>query len=170
MNPMLTHLLETIADEIKCYREIKAVIAKERDAATASDKDQLMRICQDKQAIVARIAQTEKKRQERVEQLALACAIQDRPLTITRLCASLPEPYAAELKTLASELKALVEDVQRENNANAKLFSQALELIHGSLKLINELIYAQAVYKKPGSENRTQGYAGDRGRVFCGSV
>ena len=170
MNRILTQLLETIDEEMKRYRDMQAVLTQERDAAKRSDKNQLMRVGQTKQAVVQSITQTENRRQALVEQLANQYGIKDRPFTVSQLCARMEAPYAHRLKTLAGDLKALVETVQQENNANAKLFSHALELIHGSLKLLNELIYSHSVYQKPGSDHRVKGYAGDRGRVFCGSV
>jgi flagellar biosynthesis/type III secretory pathway chaperone len=170
MPQTLNQLLATLDDEMKGYRDMQAVLSKERDAATRSDKDQLMHVCQSKQAIVQILKQTEERRQALVERLSSQYGVKERPLTVHRLCAHMEEPYATRLKCLAGDLKTQVETVRQANEANAKLFSHALELVHGSLKLINELIYSQAVYQKPGRDHRVQGYAGDRGRVFCGSV
>lgn len=170
MTRTVNQLLETLNDEMTCYLDMQDVLAQERHAATHSDRDQLMHVGQAKQAIVQLLKQKENRRQALVEQLAGQYDIQDRPLTIRRLCASLPEPYASRLKTVAGDLKTLVETVQHENNTNAKLFTHALELVHGSLKLLNELIYSQAVYSKPGSDHPNKGHAGHRGNVFCGSV
>ena len=170
MKQTVDQLLETINAEIECYRELLPVLSQERDAAMRSDKDRLMRVGQAKQAVVEAITQTENRRQALVEQLAGQHGIQDRPLTVSRLCGSLDAASASRLETSAGELKTLVASVQRENSANAKLFSQALELVHGSLKLLNALIDSHAVYQKPGTDHGRQGYAGNRGSVFCGSV
>jgi flagellar biosynthesis/type III secretory pathway chaperone len=170
MNQTLTQMLETIDDEIKCYREMQTILTQEREAATRSNRDQLMRVGQAKQALVQTLTQTENRRQALADKLATRYGIQDRPLTVSKLCACLETPYATRLKALASSLKTLVETVQRENSANAKLFSHTLELIHGSLKLLNDLIYSHAVYQKPGNEHRRPGYGVGRGRVFCGTV
>ena len=170
MNLTLTQLLETIDEEIKCYREMQAILAQEREAATSSNKVQLMHVGQAKQDLVQTLTQTENRRQALVGKLATHYGIQDRPLTVSKLCACLKEPHASQLKALGCHLKTLVETVQRENNVNAKLFSHTLELIHGSLKMLNDLIYSHAVYQKPGSEQRLSGYSGDRGRVFCSTV
>ena len=170
MTEIFDQLLETLEDELTCYRNMQAVLAQERDAATTSNKDQLVRACQDKQAIVQQLKNAEKRRQVLVDQLAHQHAIQDRPVTISRLCGSLNAPDALRLKTMADNLKSLVKTVQQENNTNARLFSHTLELVHGSLKMLNELIYSQAVYSKPGCDQQMQGYAGHRGRVFCSSV
>jgi hypothetical protein len=67
-------------------------------------------------------------------------------------------------------LKTLVKKVRRENESNSQLFSFYLELIHGSLRLFNDLVYSHGVYEKPGSENRAAGYGGARGRVFYQSI
>jgi len=170
MNQVLAQLLETINDEIGQYRDMQAVLTQERKAATGSNRDQLMRVGQAKQAIVQNITQTENRRQALVEELALRYKIKERPLTVSKLCVHLEAPHDTRLRGVASDLKTIIESVQKENNANAKLFSQALELIHGSLKLLNELIYSHAVYHKPGNEKRLPGYSSGRGRVFCGSV
>lgn len=170
MSQAVEQLLETLNDEMTFYLDMQAVLAQERDAATHSDRDQLIRVGQNKQAIVQQLKQKEKRRQALVEQLADQYDIQDCPLTINRLCDSIKEPYASQLKAVAGDLKTLIGTVQQENNTNAKLFTHALELVHGSLKLINELIYSQAIYSKPGSDHHSKGYAGHRGSVFYGSV
>lgn len=170
MHQIISPLLETLEDGLTVYRKMLDTISQERDAAKRSDKDQLGRVGEAKQALVIQSRQIENRRQTLVAELANQYHIHDRPLTIRRLCTFLEEPYASRLKTTAGELKTLVQTVQRENQANARLFSQALDLVHSSLKLINELVYSPAVYQKPGSEQRMQGYAGDRGKVFCGSV
>lgn len=170
MNQIITQLLDTLDDGLTVYRQMLDTLSQERDAAKRSDRDQLGCVGEAKQALVKRIQQTESRRRALVEELAEQYHIQDRPLTIRRLCDYLEEPYASRLKASAGALKTLIQTVQRENQANAMLFSHALDLVHSSLKLINELIYSPAVYQKPGSEHRMQGYAGDRGKVFCGSV
>jgi flagellar biosynthesis/type III secretory pathway chaperone len=170
MTEIFNQLLETLNDEMTYYRNMQAVLVQERDAATKSSKDQLVYVGQDKQAIVQQLKQAENRRQELIEQLASQYDIQGRPLTIKRLCASLTGPDALRLKTVGDDLKTLVKTVQQENNANAKLFTHSLELVHGSLKMLNELVYSQAVYSKPGSDRQMQGYAGHRGKVFCRSV
>jgi len=170
MNQTFDQLLETIEAEIECYRDMLPVLSRERDAAMHSDKDRLMRVGQAKQAVVEAITQTENRRQALVAQLAGQHGIQDRPLTVSQLCGSLEAASASRLKASADELKTLVATVQRENSANAKLISQALELVHGSLKLLNALIDSHAVYQKPGTDPGRHGYAGTHSRVFCGRV
>ena len=156
---------------MKSYLEMLPVLAKERHAATRSDRTRLAQAGQIKQDVVAEIAHMEKKRRVLVERLGDRYAIEQRPgITVSHLCEHLEEPDAAALKKRARELKTLVETVQRENTANARLFSHALDLVHGSLKLLNDLIYSQWIYEKPGSTQASKGYGGARGRVFCGSV
>ncbi len=170
MNQTLNTLLETMTEETAQYRDMHAILAQEREAATRSNRDQLMQIAQAKQRMVQMIAHTERRRQTLVGELAGRYGIDDQPLTVGKLCTRLDAPDANRLTALAHELKGCVETVQRENNANARLFSQALELVHGSLKMLNELIYSHTVYAKPGSEQRPSGYGGGRGRVFCSNV
>ncbi len=170
MNQTLTELIDAMDAEMKSYLKMLPVLAKERHAATRSDRTRLTQAGQIKQGVVAEIAQMEKKRRALVERLGDRYAIEERPISVSRLCEHLEEPDAAALKKRARELKTLVETVQRENNANARLFSHALDLVHGSLKLLNDLIYSQWIYEKPGSTQPSKGYGGARGRVFCGSV
>ena len=61
MNLTLTQLLETIDEEIKCYREMQAILAQEREAATSSNKVQLMHVGQAKQDLVQTLTQTENR-------------------------------------------------------------------------------------------------------------
>lgn len=170
MDQTLNQLLATMDDETAGYREMQAILADERAAASLSNKNRLGEVGQQKQALVTAIQEMENKRQSLVEKLAAEHGIQERPLTASRLTLYLEAPQATRLTTCARELKSIIKSVQRENNANSQLFSHSLELIQSSLKLLNELVYSHCVYHKPGSEQRATGYGGGKGRVYYGSI
>ena len=170
MNQALPQLLDAMNAEITFYKDMLDILAKEYDAAMKSDRDRLKKMGQLKQKLVQDIGQTEKKRRELVDRLGEIYRIRERPITVDRLCPHLDALDASRLKTCAGELKKLIETVRKKNNANARLFSHALELVHSSLKLIDDLICSHSIYEKPGSKQRSKGYGTQCGRVFCGSV
>lgn len=170
MSKVLTQLVDTMTEEIKFYKEMLDILAKEYDAAIKSDRNRLATMGQLKKKLVHKIGQTEKRRRELADRLGETYCIQERPITVDCLCHHLDALDANRLKKCAGELKKLIGIVRKRNNANARLFSHALELVHGSLKLIDDLITSHSTYEKPGNKQRSKGYGAQCGRVFCGSV
>ena len=170
MDQTLNQFLAIMDDERAGYVEMLSILADERDAASLTKKDRLLAVGRRKQALVQSIQEMEQRRQALVEKLALERGIEECPLTVSRLAHYLSPNQAIRIKASAAELKTLVKKVRRENDANSQLFSFYLELIHGSLRMFNDLVYSHGIYEKPGSENRGAGYGGARGRVFYQSI
>jgi flagellar biosynthesis/type III secretory pathway chaperone len=170
MHQNLTQLLSTLDDEADAYREMRTILNRERAMASLSDRDRFIRVSQDKEALVQTLQQMESRRKSLVESLAAGYQIHQRPMTITLLARFVDAPYGDQLLARARNLKVLIKTVQAENNANSQLFSHYLDLIHGSLKLLNDLIYGQPVYNKPGTGKHASGYDACRGTVFCSNV
>lgn len=170
MNQTLNQLLSTLDEEARRYREMQTILAREKAAATLSDRERFVRVGQEKEALVHTLQQMESKRKSLVDALAKEYEIHQRPLTVSILARFLDNRQASRLLDRARHLKSLIKTVQMENSANAKLFGHYLALIHGSLSLLNELIYGSSVYQKPGTGQQVSGCDGRRGMVFCGTV
>ena len=170
MHRKLNQLLSTLDDEANAYREMQTILSREKAAASLSDRDRFIRVGQDKEALVQALQQMESRRKSLVDLLAAEYEIHQRPLTITLLSRFVGAPYSDQLLDKARRLKLLIKTVQAENNANSQLFSHYLDLIHGSLKLLNDLIYGQSIYHKPGTGKQASGYDTCRGTVFCSNV
>ncbi|BBO79822.1 hypothetical protein DSCO28_03880 [Desulfosarcina ovata subsp. sediminis] len=172
MNPKLNQLLQVMDRETDCYQDMQTLLAEEKNTASLSNHDHLLKIGQKKQTLINALKQMEGERLQLVEALAREYGIadQEQPLTASRLAGYLdPEP-ASRLADRARALKRLIKQVHSKNNANAKLFSYYLELTHGALKMLNDLIYGHSVYAKPGTGARVSGYGSNRGKVFCGNI
>jgi flagellar biosynthesis/type III secretory pathway chaperone len=170
MHRKLKQLLLTLDDEANAYREMQTILNREKAAASLSDRNRFLRVFQDKEALVQTLKQMESRRKSLVDSLAAEYEIHQRPVTITLLARSVDVPVGDQLVAKAHTLKALIKTVQALNNANSQLFSHYLELIHGSLKLLNNLIYGQSIYYKPGTGKQSSGYDTCRGTVFCSNV
>jgi hypothetical protein len=79
MDQTLNQLLAIMNDERAGYREMQAVLADERDAASLTGKDRLLAVGRRKQTLVRSIQEMEKRRQALVENLALERGIWTRP-------------------------------------------------------------------------------------------
>ena len=87
-------------------------------------------------------------------------------LTLSGLSKLVDEPYATQLSDCSTSLSALVQSIQEINQANKTLVSHSLDLIRGSLTLLNDLISHNAVYYQTGKMQ-----AGEKsGMVFSKSA
>lgn len=172
MKPNFDYLIEIMDEEISCYERMQAILSEEKQAVMHRQRDDFHRIIQEKQSLVEEIKQIEERRRHRVDKMAQELRLADDalPLKASQLAGHLAPPMAGQLVERATVLKRLMTHVKMENNANARLFSHYLELVHGALKMLNGLVYGHSVYAKPGTGSRVTGYGGNCGKVFCGNI
>lgn len=170
MNQNFEQLLSILDEEADAYRQMQVLLSEEKKAASLSNRERLVAVGQQKQDAVDHLKRMETTRQQRVDVLAREAGVDSHPVTVSLLARHLDDGEAASLETRATTLKSLMKTVQAANNANAHLFEHYLGLIHGSLQLLNDMVYGHAVYRRPGSTEHAAGYAGSGGRVFCGDI
>lgn len=170
MNTTFDQLLAVLDKEIAAYRTMQTILVQEKEAASLSDRQRLVDVGQQKQDWVDELGRMEAERRRLVDALAREKGIAVRPITISLLIPELDLSSAGILNARRKALTSLMKSVQSANTANSQLITHYLGLIHGALKLLNGMVYDHFVYPRPGGTNRTAGYAGSCGNVFCEDI
>lgn len=170
MNAKMIELLDILDEEAACYRDMKSILADEEESISLSRKERFDYVQLEKEALVVKIQQHEKKRQRLVDQFADAYPVDQSMMTVSKLAQYLPAPYNEKLLSRADRLRSRMAEVQVTNKHNQQLIHQYLDLIKGALKLLTGLIDDNSVYQKPGTAHPAIGYGRSGGRIFCGTV
>ncbi len=170
MNKKILKLLAILDEEVACCKDMKTILADEEESISLSGKERFHQVQLEKEALVAKIKQSEKKRQHLVNQLAEIYQVVEPIVTVSKLSQYLPAPYNEKLLLRAEQLRSHLGEVQLKNKHNQQLLRHYLDLIQGSLKLLTHMIDNNSIYRKPGSDHPSTGYRSTGGRIFCGNV
>lgn len=170
MNVTIMKLLAILDEETACYRAMQNILAEEEASITLSGKDGFDQVQIGKESLLIKIQHYEKVRKNLVDQLADAYQVDEPAMTVSKLARYIAAPDKEKLLQRAKCLRSCMADVKLKNNHNRQLIRQYLELINGSLKLLNRVIYDNSVYRRPGTGHSATGYQSSGGRFFCKSV
>ena len=150
LNSNLERLIGLLTQETELYRSMQAVIDREKDAVIRSDLNALQETAIEKAEILNDLQNTEEKRRQLVADLAddLGC---DAPgLTLTGISEQVDEPYAGNLRQVSEAFSSVLGQVQADNQRNKQIFEHSLEILRGSLNLLNEGLTPNTVYYRTG--------------------
>jgi flagellar biosynthesis/type III secretory pathway chaperone len=87
-------------------------------------------------------------------------------LSLKKLSQIVEIPYASRLERCRTKLISLIANIQAANQRNRDLFSHSLELVKGSMNLLNNLMASSPVYFRTGNiQQRDQ-----TGKILHGEV
>ena len=75
-------------------------------------------------------------------------------------------PFASRLERCRTRLITLIAKIQAANHRNRDLFSHSLELVKGSMNLLNNLMASSPVYYRTGDIQQR----GQTGKILHGEV
>ncbi|MBW1740676.1 MAG: flagellar protein FlgN [Deltaproteobacteria bacterium] len=150
MDLLLNKFLGLLEGETALYRSLLLVFQKEERAVVDSKLKELNETSKEKENLVLKIRILEEERVRMVERLAELLGYSPQLLTLTKLSQLVEEPYSTRLKDCCSNLSALIQSVQEANQANKALLTHSLELVKGSLALLNNLMPSNPVYYRGG--------------------
>lgn len=142
-----------LRDQLEMHRTLLQCIARKKHAIRTADIAGVTRICGEENAIVQRLAETEKQRLAllgRMTQFVNPGA--DRPLAVTELAEHAPEPQRSRIIALAVQLREALQQVQKESS----VVRAAAETLSRHMTGIMQTVHAAL--------NRTRVY-GHRGRI-----
>ncbi|MDY6880764.1 MAG: flagellar protein FlgN [Desulfatiglans sp.] len=166
MDLLLDRLLDILAKEKDLYERLLVALKNEKRAVVDSRLDSLNEATKEKENLLLKIRILEEQRSSNLARLAQRLGESPEDLTLTRLSQLLEEPYAAQVADASSEFSTLIQRIHDINKNNKALIQHSLELVRGSLTLLNDLVPSSPVYHKTG---RLQ--AGSySGKVLSGSI
>ena len=166
MASLMENLLEVLDQESTEYEGLVELSQKKTPIIVSGDLENLQKITDDEQTIVSRLHNLEKKREEVTADIANVLNRDVETLKLGNLIDMLsgrPEEQA-KLAEVHDRLRNAVHALQRTNEQNKELLTNALEMVEFEMNLV------QAMKAAPETANYTRGAysAGDTMGVVSG--
>jgi flagellar biosynthesis/type III secretory pathway chaperone len=153
---MLTDLSDLLGKELDLYRSLLSLLQKERRTVVDCSIEDLIQINKKKENLVLKIRILEQSRGALLEKLAQSIGITPEALTLSVLEERLKEPFVSQLRSLRSNLRAILQSIREANEENRVFLKHSVDFVRGSLDLIQHLTLASPTYMASG------GLDGDR--------
>jgi flagellar biosynthesis/type III secretory pathway chaperone len=166
MDLLLDKLSKFLEGETDLYRSLLSVLQNEKEAVVDSDLKRLNETSKEKENLLLKIKILGEQRLRTLESIAASFGYSPQDLTLIKLSQLVGHPYSSRLKECHSNLFSLIQSIQEINHSNRALIMNSIELVRGSLVLLNNLIGSNQVYYRTGEIQ-----VGDQnGRVVSGRI
>ena len=150
MDLLLNQLLSLLEGETDLYRSLLSVLQDEKKAVVDSEVSRLNETSKEKENLLLKIRILEEQRLRTLETLSEPLGYPPRDLTLTKLSQIVADPFSSGFKDCYSKLSSLTQSIQEINQSNRGLLIHSVELIKGSLTLLNNLKGSTPVYYRTG--------------------
>ena len=166
LNGLLTKLSGILEQETDLYRALLAAIDDEKRAVIASNLLQLNEATKIKENLLLKLRILDEQRSHLLRELAQVLDEPQDSLSLSKLSQMVEAPFASRLERCRTRLKSLIVSIQAANHRNRELFSHSLELVRGSMNLLNNMLASSPVYYRSGDIQSR----GQTGRILHGEV
>jgi flagellar biosynthesis/type III secretory pathway chaperone len=163
---LLNKFLGLLNEEIGLYESLLVTLQKEKKSVVDSNLKQLNESSKEKENLFLKIRILEEQRLTVLERLAKKLGEPVHSLTLTELSHLLKDPYATRIKNCQSSFLSLAQSIQEINLSNRALLHHSLDLVRGSLSLLNDLIPSNPIYYRSGKIHTSD----QGGRVLSGKI
>lgn len=158
--------LAALEEETALCEKFADALEKERNAILQSDTEELNVCLNEKEDLITKIRSAGERRLELQERLAAIYGHADQKITLTKFSQMIKEPYAASIEAACLNIADLTKRIRKANRGNTELLASSLEIVRGSLMLLNNLTPSNGVYQRSG-KIRTGGRGG---KVLSGKI
>lgn len=148
---MLTDLSDLLRREFDIYRSLLSLLQKERRIVVDCSIEDLIQTNKEKENLVLKIRILEQSREAILEKLADRMGLLPDELTLSTLEQRLKEPFATQLRTLHSNLSAILQSIREVNEENRIFLQHSVDFVKGSLALIRYLTVSSPKYMASGA-------------------
>ncbi len=150
MDLLLNNFISLIEGENGLFQTLLSILQKEKKAVVISDLKEINETTKEKESLFLKIRILEEERSRMLIRLANHLGYRSRDLTMSKISQLIEEPYSSRLKYCYSNLLSLVQSIQEINHNNRSLITHSLELVRGSLALLNNLASSNVIYYRSG--------------------
>ena len=150
MELLLNKLAGLLEGETEFYRSLLSVLQEEKEALIDSELKVLNEANKEKENLLLKIRILEEQRLRTLEDLSDELGYPPQDLTLARLSQLVDTPYSERFKECHSNLCSLTQSIKEINHSNRSLLMHSVELVKGSLALLNNLIASNSVYYSTG--------------------
>ncbi|AZO95890.1 flagellar export chaperone FlgN [Halocella sp. SP3-1] len=146
---VIKRLIEILEEEYEYLVVLNQLVLKKKKAIIKNDVDKLAELLGKDREILAGIQSLEKDRLEIISQLKEMYKLNKEDLTFVELKDSLPDLWQKELSVMKEKMLKVIVGLQKGNEKNRVLISEAVKLNEFSLGiLLNILQPASQIYDK----------------------
>lgn len=138
MASLMENLIEVLEQECREYEGLLSLSQRKTPIIVSGNLEELQKITDDEQLLVSRISNLDKRRAETTKDIANVLNRDVNSLKLTtliELMAVRPTEQHA-LATLYDRLQAAVHELQRANEQNKELLTNALEMVDFEMNLV----------------------------------
>ena len=166
LNGQLNELSGLLEQETELYQALLAAIDTEKQAVIAADLEKLNETTKAKENLLLKLRILDEQRSHVLRKLAVLLGQPEDALSLKHLSQMVAPAHASRLKRCRTKLLSLIAKIQAANSQNRALFSHSLELVKGSMNLLNNLMISSPVYFRTGDiQQRHQ-----TGKILHGEV
>jgi len=149
---------------LECLREISALLEsaykislKEQDALVKNDAEQLTLACRAQEEILRRISEVDQRASAVTQRLADETGLELVGVNAEAVAEAAGFPYTSLIKQETSNISSMAEKVRNENEINAQLLRNGLDIIACCLRTLATDI-GPGIYSKDAGLRETQPY------------
>ena len=133
MNSDVQEIRERIEEEIGCYRELMAVVDKERGVLLSGRHEGLLACAEQKLLLAQRLEQVQRRRREAMARIS---PDPDHPLRLRDLGMMLPSEERGPFQAMLVKAQALAERLARASANNKAYVEEALDTVEHLLGIL----------------------------------
>jgi len=146
MDQLFTDLVAILRQEIEQYRQLLALVRRERGYIVRGELTQLAKVVQKKGTVSEGLYHLAARRTSLLEQLAESMGEPVDKLTLARVTRIAPGRTGETLSALLGEFRELVGRLVTANEINRTLLERSLEFVRGSLNLFRTVASPGPIY------------------------
>ncbi len=151
LESILTDLCDLLHRECDTYQSLLSLLQKERKIVVDCSIEDLIQTNKEKENLVLTIRILEQSREAILEKLAEMMGLSSDELTVSILEGRVEEPFASELRSLRSNLSAVLQSIREVNEENRIFLQHSVDFVKGSLALIRCLTGSNPKYMASGA-------------------
>ncbi len=150
MTANIDNLLTILEKSEKVYQQMLPVIQREKQAALSAQSDQLTSASEEKEELLARLQQLERRRQVLIHQIADDRQLPVEKIKLSTLADSSDQHQAVRMRRLSVSLNELVPKIKKANEENRAIIQHCLSIVHGALGFFQHFVIPTDVYGASG--------------------
>lgn len=146
---VIERLIAILEKEYECLAALNQLVLEKKDAIIKNDIDELAELLGKDRGILLEIQSLEKERLETISQLKEFYKLNKEGITFAELKDVLPDVWQEKLSVLKEKLLRVITDLDKGNEKNRVLISEAVKLNEFSLGLLlNTMQPANQIYDR----------------------
>ncbi|TCK93377.1 FlgN protein [Natranaerovirga hydrolytica] len=138
MASLMEEMVNTLSEELNYYKQLLELAKTKTKVIVDNDTEQLQQLTEQEQILASRLLRLEKKREEKIQDIALVINKSPDELTLNNLIALLKgqEKEQDALNAIREDLVGTMAQLKVVNNQNQELINQALDYIDFTINAI----------------------------------